>query len=102
LLSDDQRREVRKFVRPGAFSTDEAALYGLWAIGRREPCVRAARFGWVGSDGSLGPGVIDVLERCFFFYSLKKIEPNSARTERTLRECRRIDGVVGRDPKAFG
>ncbi len=101
-LAEEQRHEVRKLVRPGAFSTDEDALYGLWAIGRREPCARAARFGLVGSDGSLGPAALAILTECFFFHNLKQVEPDRRRAERTVRECRRIDDVIGRDPNDFG
>ena len=87
----------------GAFETqEEEALFRLWSIGRRESCARAARFGFVGNDGSLGPGAIDILDRCFFFHSLKQIWPDAAAAERILRRCRRIDQAVGRDPNDFG
>jgi hypothetical protein len=101
-LAEEQRQQVRELVKPDAFDTDEEALSQLWAIGRRESCARAARFGFVGSDGSLGVGAVDILNRCFFFHSLPVIEPDRAFVERTLRRCREIDEAVGRDPDDFG
>jgi len=50
----------------------------------------------------LGPGAIDILDRCFFFHSLKVIEPDAAVAEQILRRCRRIDEAIGRDPDDFG
>ena len=93
---------MRTLVRPGAFATPEEALFQVWAIGRRESCARAARFGFVGSDGSLGPGAIAILDRCLFFHSLKEVEPDAAEAERIAQECRRIDEAIGRDPNDFG
>lgn len=101
-LAEEQRQQVRQLVKPDAFDTDEEALSQLWAIGRRESCARAARFGFVGSDGSLGVGAVDILNRCFFFHSLPVIEPDREAVEQTLRRCRDIDDAVGRDPDAFG
>ena len=101
-LAEEQRQQVRKLVKPDAFDTDEEALFQLWSIGRRESCARAARFGFVGSDGSLGVGAVDILNRCFFFHSLPIIEPDRAFVERTRRRCREIDQAVGRDPDDFG
>jgi hypothetical protein len=102
ILTEDQRQQVRRLVRPGAFATQEEALFQLWSIGRRESCARAERFGFVGNDGSLGPGAIDILDRCFFFHSLKVIEPDAEIAEQNIRRCRRIDDAVGRDPDDFG
>jgi hypothetical protein len=99
-LAAEQRQEVRTLVRPGAFGTDEEAMYGLWSIGRREPCARAARFGLVGSDGSLGPTTIAILDKCFFLYFGSGVDPDGE--ARTHRECQRIDDVIGRDPNDFG
>jgi hypothetical protein len=101
-LTEEQRKQVGKLIPPGAYDTQEEALFRLWSIGRRESCARAARFGFVGNDGSLGPGAIDILDRCFFFHNLKLIEPDAAAAERVLRRCRRIDQAVGRDPNDFG
>jgi len=50
----------------------------------------------------LGPGAIDILDRCFFFHSLKVIEPDAEIAEQILRRCCRIDEAVGRDPNDFG
>lgn len=103
VLTAEQRQYLRRlFVRPVVFATQEEALFALWSIGRRESCARAARFGFVGNDGSLGPGAIDILERCFFFHTLKLIEPDAEIADKTLRRCRRIDEAVGRDPDDFG
>jgi hypothetical protein len=102
VLTEEQREQVRRLVRRGAFATQEEALFQLWSVGRRESCARAARFGFVGTDGSLGPGAIDILDRCFFFHSLTAIEPDAEIAEQILRRCRRIDEAVGRDPDEFG
>jgi hypothetical protein len=104
-LTEEQRLQVQKLVRPGAFKRgqEEDGLFQLWAIGRREPCARAARFGLVGSDGSLGPFAIEILTECFFFHNLKRLgSDDPERAERTLSKCRRIDDVIGRDPNDFG
>ena len=70
-------------------------------IAPRETCARAARFGLVGSDGSLGPLALDILLKCELVGFLEKHSSDQF-DRHTVRECRRIDAVIGRDPNQFG
>ena len=93
---------MRTLVKRERFPSDEEALVALWAMGRQEPCARAARFGFVGTDGSLGPGAIAILNRCLFYLSIDLVETDRRRAEAVKRECSSIDAAVGRDPDDFG
>ena len=97
-LTAEQRRQVVRAMHPRA--SDLARKPFRFLMSRREPCARAARFGLVGSDGSLGPLALDILMKCELFHYLEAESDEDSRN--VVRDCRRIDAAIGRDPNQFG